>query len=48
MINDHFQFNAGDPAKNIPASDAMAVMAEVWEDSLARSRSIADHLLTVQ
>ncbi len=46
-INDHYQFNEGDPQKNIPASDAMTTLAEVWSDSLSRARAIADHILTL-
>lgn len=45
LVNDHYQLNGGDPKKNVPASQATATLADVWEESLSRSRSIADHVL---
>jgi hypothetical protein len=47
MVNDHFQLNGGKPEDNVRASDAVEVLAKVWEDSLARARAIADHILGV-
>lgn len=45
MINDHFQLNGGNAENNVRASDAVELLATSWEDSLARARAIADHVL---
>jgi hypothetical protein len=45
LVNDHLQLNRGDAAHNIPASEAMTVLGEVWSDSLARAQRIVDHVL---
>jgi hypothetical protein len=46
MVNDHIQLNENDPEKNIRASEAMDVLVETWEESLARAHAIADHILS--
>jgi len=46
MVNDHFQFNDGDPKKNIRASEAMDVLAETWDASLARAQEIVERILS--